>query len=336
MKDRKRSAARGGAGKKRRALTRGEKTALLVLWVFLGLTLLAALAALVTLLAGKGRAGASGPAAPGPGSAYSAQQTAPPIVTQEGTSGRKVDIRQIACDYGEPQELTVGGLRSVDLSEMGAALAKNAGAAGWGEIVWDVTSDGSLLLRAAQPAALTADAFERQEAFLASAQPENLARTFLDNCGLIPLLREHGLTLSTQAENNNGMITFRGSGAAAQTDCYVRFSFLYTGAFNQAVVRAVYLSGATVCTRVVPLKTAAASAVTWSSADSGPTNVTAVEIRSIRGLPFYVLTCQDGTEAYALAVEQGALAEIPGAAELYAEMMREGIVEYVETPGAAY
>ncbi len=336
MKQKKRSAARGGAGRKRRPATRGEKTALLVLWIFLGLTLLAAAAAIVMLLPGKDRAGTPGTAAPGLWSAAAPAQTAPPIVAQEGTSGRKVDIRQILCNYPEPQEVTVGVLRSVDLTELGSTLAKNAAAAGWGEILWERTSDESLLLRAAQPAALTADAFERQEAFLASSQPENLARTFLDNCGLIPLLKEHGLTLSAQAENNNGMITFRGSGTTAQSDCRVRFSFLYTGAFNQAVIRAVYLDGAMTSTQVVPLKTAAASAVTWSTADSGPTNVTAAEIRPIRGLPFYVLTCEDGTEAYALAVEQSVLAQIPGATELYSEMMREGIVEYVETPGAAY
>lgn len=83
--------------------------------------------------------------------------------------------------------------------------------------------------------ALTPDNYDKQEAFLASSQPENAARTFLEHSGLIGLLRNYGLELGTAAENDNGVITFRGTGSTAQSECSVRFSFLYTGDFNQAV-----------------------------------------------------------------------------------------------------
>lgn len=80
------------------------------------------------------------------------------------------------------------------------------------------------------------------------------------------------------------MITFRGTGSTAQSECSVRFSFLYTGDFNQAVLRAVYLDGAA-DVPALAIKKAASNAVTWDSADDGTVSVTAVELRSVRGLP---------------------------------------------------
>lgn len=332
------SSPRGGrrSGGRRRSASR----ALILGWAFLGVMVALAVAAIAMLLGNRpaaGNDGAPGPApAPGVGSAFRTEQTAPPLTLAEGTGGRAVEVKGIRCDFTEPGELIVGTLKSVDLSAIGNAVADNARSSGWGEVVWTVAEDGSLLLRAREQTALTADAFDRQEAFLASAQPENLARTFLENSGIIDLLRPYGLELSRQAENNDGMILFRGTGDGPETECSVRFSFLYTGAFNQAVIRAVYLDSPLTTAQVTPLKKAAENAVTWSSADAGGVYVTACEIRPIRGIPFYVMTCQDGTVAYALAVDEGVLAQVPGAADLYREMMAEGLQEYVAVPGAAY
>ena len=309
-------------------------------WAFLGVMVVLAVAAIAMLLknrpAGAGNGAAVQPTPHGVGSAFQTEETAPPLTLAEGTGGRAVEVKGIRCDFTEPGELVVGVLKSADLSAIGNAVADNVRNTGWGEAVWSVSEDGSLLLRAKEQTALTADAFERQEAFLASAQPENLARTFLENSGLIELLRPYGLELSRQAENNDGMILFRGTGDGPQTECSVRFSFLYTGAFNQAVIRAVYLDSPLTTAQVTPLKKAAENAVTWSSADTGGVYVTACEIRPIRGIPFYVMTCQDGTVAYAPAVSESVLAQVPGAAALYREMMTEGLQEYVEVPGAAY
>lgn len=333
---------RGGARSHRARRPRGRSGAMTAGWLFLGAALMLAVVVLVLLLPGRNAKGSSGPEATplppadGPGSAFQTEETAPPLVHAQGTGGRAVDVRAVRCDFSAPESLTVGVLRSADLSGLADAVAENAGASGWGEVTWTVTNSGELLLRSKAQTPLTADAFARQEAFLTTAQPENLARTFLENSGLIPLLRGYGLTLSTAAENSDGMITFRGTGDAPQTECSVRFSFLYTGAFNQAVVRAVYLDGAVTTSDVVPLKTAIKGAVTWNSADLGGVDVTACEIRPIRGIPFYVLTCSDGTVAYALAVKESALSQVPGAAELYREMMSEGIQEYQEVPGAGY
>jgi hypothetical protein len=84
----------------------------------------------------------------------------------------------------------------------------------------------------------------------------------------------------------------------------VRFTFLFTGAFNQAVVRAVYLADAVPVRDLVPLAKAVTRAVTWDGGGEAVTAVTGVELRSIRGVPFYVLSCADGTVAYALAVTE--------------------------------
>ena len=181
--------------------------------------------------------------------------------------------------------------------------------------------------------ALTPDNYDKQEAFLASSQPENAARTFLEHSGLIGLLRNYGLELGTAAENDNGVITFRGTGSTAQSECSVRFSFLYTGDFNQAVLRAVYLDGAA-DVPALAIKKAASNAVTWDSADDGTVSVTAVELRSVRGLPFYAFTCSDGSVAYALACDESALDSVSGAQEIYEETMRDGLREYVEISGA--
>lgn len=119
------------------------------------------------------------------------------------------------------------------------------------------------------------------------------------------------------------MITFRGTGGTAQSECSVRFSFLYTGDFNQAVLRAVYLDGAA-DVPALAIKKAASNAVTWDSADDGTVSVTAVELRSVRGLPFYAFTCSDGSVAYALACDESALDSVSGAQEIYEETMRDG------------
>ena len=129
------------------------------------------------------------------------------------------------------------------------------------------------------------------------------------------------------------MITFRGTGGTAQSECSVRFSFLYTGDFNQAVLRAVYLDGAA-DVPALAIKKAASNAVTWDSADDGTVSVTAVELRSVRGLPFYAFTCSDGSVAYALACDESALDSVSGAQEIYEETMRDGLREYVEISGA--
>ena len=139
--------------------------------------------------------------------------------------------------------------------------------------------------------------------------------------------------LGTAAENDNGVITFRGTGGTAQSECSVRFSFLYTGDFNQAVLRAVYLDGAA-DVPALAIKKAASNAVTWDSADDGTVSVTAVELRSVRGLPFYAFTCSDGSVAYALACDESALNSVSGAREIYEETMRDGLREYVEISGA--
>lgn len=69
------------------------------------------------------------------------------------------------------------------------------------------------------------------------------------------------------------------------------------------------------------------------SADDGTVSVTAVELRSVRGLPFYAFTCSDGSVAYALACDESALDSVSGAREIYEETMRDGLREYVEISG---
>ncbi|MBQ3276602.1 MAG: hypothetical protein IJH47_06070 [Oscillospiraceae bacterium] len=344
MSDKRAPSRKGHGG--RRAPRRGGQDAplLLVGWIFLGVVLVLAVAAIALQFPGRnaGEKPAAAPAATAlpagssGGSAFVAETTAPPLTHAQGTGGRLVEVDRIRCDFTEPESISFGVLRGIDTSAMASALAANAESAGWGKMSWVYSDDGYLLLRAEEHPVLNGSDFEKQEAFLASAQPENLARTFMDNIGLIPLLKQYGITLTNYAENNDGMITFRGRGEDEQSVCTVQFSFLYTGAFNQAVFRGVYMDGDVTTDRVLSLKKAAQSAVTWSSAESGAVDVTGAELRSIRGLPFYVLTCSDDTVAYALAVPESELDAVAGARQVYEEMMRDGIQEYIEVPGAAY
>lgn len=325
----------------RRARRASQKKVMLIGWIFLGVMLAAALAAVILLLPGRDKAPdtvdrpLSVPQLnPGVGgSAFQTEQTAPPIETGNAGSGRRVSVNRFDCDYTPPETVTLGVLKSVDLTALGETVAANVAANGWGSVTYSVSENGSLLLQNPGAPALTPDNYEKQEAFLASSRPENAARTFLEHSGLIGLLRSYGLELGTAAENDNGVITFRGTGSTAQSECSVRFSFLYTGDFNQAVVRAVYLDGAADVPALAPKK-AASNAVTWDSADEGAVSVTAVELRSVRGLPFYAFTCSDGSVAYALACDESALDSLPGARELYEEIMRDGLREYVEIRGA--
>ena len=325
----------------RRSRRTKQNRLLLAGWIFLGVMLVAAVAAIVLLLPGRDNPSDAGDEPlsvpqlnPGAGgSAFQTDQTAAPIETGKTGDGRRVAIGRIDCDYTPPETVTLGVLRSVDLAALGETLCANIAANGWGAVTYSVSENGSLLLQSANQTQLTPDNYDKQSAFLASSQPEAAARTFLEHSGLIALLRDYGLELGTTAENNHGEITFRGAGSAPGAECSVRFSFLYTGDFNQAVVRAVYLDGAAEAPSV-PLKKAAANAVTWDTAAGEATSVTAVELRSVRGLPFYVFTCADGTVAYALAADESALDSVSGAREIYEEMMRDGLREYVEIAGA--
>ncbi len=325
----------------RRARRAPRKGVMLAGWIFLGIMLLAAVAAIILLLPGRGKpAETETPQLSVPqldpgagGSAFQTEQTAAPIETGKTGDGRRVSIGKLECSYTPPETVTLGVLRSVDLAAIGETVAANIAANGWGAVTYSVNESGSLLLQSANPVRLTPDDYEKQEAFLASSQPEAAARTFLDHSGLIALLRDYGLTLGTDAENDGGEITFRGTGSTAQSECSVRFSFLYTGDFNQAVVRAVYLDGAA-DVPTLAVKKAAANAVTWDSADDGTVSVTAIELRSVRGLPFYAFTCSDGSVAYALAVDESALDAVSGAREIYDVTMRDGLREYVEISGA--
>ena len=127
---------------------------------------------------------------------------------------------------------------------------------------------------------------------------------------------------------------FTGIGADGAS-CSVRFTFLYTGEFNQACIRASVLTDEVATDRVVDPAKAASQAVSWTASGGEDAEVTGIEIRRIRGLPVSVFSCADGTAAYALAVEEEVLAQCPGAAELWQEMSAEGIREYEEMPGAA-
>ncbi len=326
----------------RRARRSSQSRVMLVGWIFLGVMLVAAIAAIILLLPGRDKSTETDDRPlsvpqlnPGAGgSAFQTEQTAAPIEKTDKTgSGRRVSISRFDCDYTPPETVTLGVLKSVDLTALGETVAANIAANGWGSVAYSVSENGSLLLQNPNAPALTPDNYDKQEAFLVSSQPENAARTFLEHSGLIGLLRNYGLELGTAAENDNGVITFRGTGSTAQSECSVRFSFLYTGDFNQAVLRAVYLADAVDVPALTPKK-AASNAVTWDSADEGAVSVTAAELRSVRGLPFYVFTCSDGSAAYALAVDESALDAVSGAREIYEEIMRNGLREYVEISGA--
>lgn len=329
---RRRRPPQHGHQKKRKPIRQDVWFLRILLGAALALSL--ALALLIRGCGGKSAAPAATPAPVGIGSAYSVTTTAAPIRTAEGSLGRKVEVAGFQTDFTPPRSVTLGVLKSVDLTALGESVRSNAAATGWGEIVYSLGGNGELLLRNSTQIVLGGTDFERQEAFLTTDLPENLARTFLENSGLIPLLKGCGLTLDLAAERNKGLITFRGRGDAPGAECELSFSFLYTGAFNQAILRATALEGSLTTDRVLTLKKAADNAVTWSSEDRGKITVVEAELRQIHGLPFYVFTGSEGTVAYALAVEESVLASVPGAEELYHEMMQSGIQEYTEVSGA--
>ena len=329
----RRGERRSGPTRRRAKSLRGT---LVAGWILLGVALVLSVGLLVHLLTQKS-APAAAPAptlAPGPaGSAFSGPGQA--LSTDEGRGGRAVKIRSIDCQFTPPGEVVIGRLETLDLSGIAAQVGDNVRAAGWGETVWSVTDNGSLLIRAKNLAQLTPADYEKQAAFLTGPQPENMARTFLENSRLIPLLRDYGLVLDTAAENDGGEICFRGAGNTPGTECTARFAFLYTGAFNQAVIRAVYLADAVTTDALLPLKRAADNAVTWSAGEGeGSVRVVDAQLRHIRGIPFYALDCSDGTVAYALAVEEAALDLVPGAAEIYRQLLRDGIQDNISIPGA--
>ena len=328
-------------GQRKRPAPRNANRLLRAGWVFLGLMLVLSVGTLLALLLRPSREGnqntepSGAPAAVDPGPAGSAFTGSPAVLpAEDGQSGRPVNITGFDCEYEPPGEVTVGRLDTLDLSAAAQQLCDNARSTGWGECVWSVTENGSLLMRAKDPTPLAAADYDKQTAFLNGSQPENLARTFLENSRLITLLKDYGLYMSTAAENNNGEISFHGIGDVPGTECTAKFAFLFTGAFNQAVIRATCLADAVTTDKMVRLSAAVRHAVTWDVGGEDQTRVTAVELRHIRGIPFFVFECADGTTAYALAVEEEALSAVPGAEEIYQQLIAEGIQDNLTVPGA--
>ena len=114
----------------RRARRASQKKVMLIGWIFLGVMLAAALAAVILLLPGRDKAPdtedrpLSVPQLnPGVGgSAFQTEQTAPPIETGNAGSGRRVSVNRFDCDYTPSETVTLGVLRSVDLAAIGETV----------------------------------------------------------------------------------------------------------------------------------------------------------------------------------------------------------------------
>ena len=301
-------------------------------WIFLALVLALAVVAVIWLLRPAETAALVEPGSPAPTQAPARPARTESRETEPSVGGRKVSIRGIDCDFTPPESLTFGVYGGVDFSPAFETIRSNIVRGGWGGVSCTDTGDG-VLIRSAEAPGLSAADYDKQTEFLASDRPEALARTLLQDSGLVSVLAQYGLTLDLTAENDGGAIRFRGGGEGGT--CSVEFSFLFTGAFNQARLRAVALRDPVTTEDVVPLARAAAEAVSWASSGEENTRVTAAEIRSFRGLPFYVLQCDDGTTAYALAVTEKALDASPEARNVYEELLRSGLQEYVSIPGIA-
>ena len=328
-------------GQRKRPGSRDMNSLLRAGWVVLGLLLALSVAALLLLILrpsgnsspSAGSPGAAAAVDPGPaGSAFTGSTTVQPA--EDGESGRRVNITGFDCEYEPPREVTVGRLDTLDLSALARQMCDNVRSTGWGECVWSITENGSLLVRAKDPVPLSAADYDKQTAFLNGSQPENLARTFLENSGLTALLRDYGLYMSTAATNNGGEISFHGIGDIPGTECTAKFDFLFTGAFNQAVIRATSLADAVTTDKVVRLSSAVGRAVTWTVGGEDQTRVTSVELCHVRGIPFFLFECADGTAAYTLAVEEEVLSAVPGAEEIYRQLIAEGIQDNMTVPGA--
>ena len=304
-------------------------------WVFLGVVLLLAVVAILFLLKPE-RAAATeedDSLSFSPGQLYRPAANDTSSGETVDNTGNSVHIRSLKADFTPPEELSFGIRQSIDFSSLAPTVCERVRAAGWGKVSYRTSDDGSLVFYAEEVPVLGGNEQEQQSAFLATDQPEALARTFLQDSGLVALLSESGLSLDLTGENKNGSFCFYGDDPE---DCSLRFSFFYTGAFNQLRVRAFGMTDSVTTDAVVPLSAALARAFSWSASASEETDALSVEIRSIRGIPFYVFTCEDGSAAYALAVDESVLSEKEEVYSVYQEILHSGIQEYIELPGAGY
>ena len=309
------------------------RAATLAGWIFLAVAIVVAVVAIVILLGQKEEE------LPAWEPTYPSNETLAPPQTgglSGAEGGSSVIINGIQCAFTPPAELTFGVVESLDLTDIADTICANAARSGWGSLTHTRSDDGSLLFYPVNAATLPGAKLEEQAAFMAGSQPENLARTFLTDSGIYNQLAAHGINLSLEMDRQGGALVFRGSADGVESESWVRLSFLYDGSLNQMKVYAVHLADAVTTQAIVPLEKAASQAVSWSSAGLSATQVTAAEIRMVKGIPFYALTCADGTTAYALAVEESALEASPRAKAVYEELMLTGIQEYVRLEGAGY
>lgn len=319
----------GASGGKSKLLARAG-------WIFLLVAILAAVAAILYLVLVKDKGIDILHPAAGTAGGQTQTDAGQADDVPDGNGGKTISISGVLCDFAEPDSVTFGVRRTVDFSGLADALIENARAAGWGTLVSSLSEDGALLVYPETNRVLPGDKYDAQTAFLQSAQPEALARTFVSDAGLYGLLQGYGITLSTDVSNNNGVIGFSGTSDQPQSECRAQLNFLYDGSLNQLKLYAVYLADAVTTEDVTPLKEAVKDAVSWTYAGTEATQVTAAELRSVSGIPLYVLTCADGSVAYALAVKYSTLAQYPEALAVYETMMKGGIQEYVRTEGAGY
>ena len=301
-------------------------------WIFFGIVAAIALLVILVLLVPEKSEPEPVEIKPAPAVAPQPASAGGISVENAPAQGSALTIGRVESDFTAPGELSFGVPQNMDLSALSESISANVRSAGWGNVNCTATADALLITAAEQPVFTAAD-YDAQKAFLASAQPENFARTFLQDSGIISLLSQYGFSMSSNAYNNKGEITFRGTGANAQDSCAITFSFLYTGAFNQARLTAVKSESSFTTKDIVPLKKAAARAISWTAARAETVTASSVSIEYVRGIPFYVFSLSDGGEAYALAITEAALSQSPEAVRVYSELMDNGISEYVETNG---
>lgn len=297
--------------------------------------LAAAGAVLFLILTGEGEKPETAPAGPSVPVWYgegAKQENGAPAASVPETGGNQAKISRVP-DTDTPGTLTLGLAEAVDFSADADTIAANLAQAGWGRLKWSVSSDGGLLLYNPEAPVLSPEDYEKQTAWLETSGPEQQARTFLQNSGVLRRLEARGYTLDLTAIHKEGDIAFEGSDAAGMP-CSIRFSFLYTGSFNQAVLTAETMENTSVTDRVISAKRASDKAHTWNGTGAEAVEALSCELRSIRGIPFWVYHCADGSTAYALAVEEEALSQVPGLAGTYAGLMELGLQEYVFVPGA--
>lgn len=247
---------------------------------------------------------------------------------------------EIETEYDEPSDLYIAKQSSVQLTEEDMeTIIHNLTETGWNDVTGRLSSfqsDTQFVLNLSQPETFDYSSLgEKDEIpnFTATEKHVEFAKQFLNDSGIINVLKGHGVELSNQPSDETFATLFYGYYQGFRTETYLRLHFSPDGTLGDAQLYVVSFEDPLLTSKILPLEEAIKDAFYCSVCTGlGDDKYSIISVEAVykSGLPFYELELhneQNGTimNGYALAVDYNEIESDEELMKVFDNLMRDGI-----------